>query len=152
MRIESLAAIPAVVRAISYEPALGPLAAALASRVVRQRCRSCGFVGVGAAYSFNASDHPRRSPCRAADMVFERAVDWVIYGGESGPKFRPDDVAWAREMRALCSGKGMAFFYKQTAALLPGAGALLDGEQIQELPAPRATERRTFALYPAEPG
>jgi protein gp37 len=40
-------------------------------------------------------------------------IDWVILGGESGPKARPMHPNWARHIRAECSDAGVAFFFKQ---------------------------------------
>jgi protein gp37 len=40
-------------------------------------------------------------------------IHWVIVGGESGPGFRPMDMAWAREIRDQCVEQGVAFFFKQ---------------------------------------
>lgn len=45
---------------------------------------------------------------------------WAIVGGESGPGFRPMDMAWAREIRDLCADQHVAFFFKQDASLTPG--------------------------------
>lgn len=38
---------------------------------------------------------------------------WVICGGESGPKCRPFDYAWARDLRDQCKQAGVAFWMKQ---------------------------------------
>ena len=48
-------------------------------------------------------------------------IHWVIVGGESGtpessPNFRGMDHAWARDIRDQCVEKGVAFFFKQSAA------------------------------------
>jgi protein gp37 len=40
-------------------------------------------------------------------------IDQVIVGGESGAGARPFDPAWARELRARCEEKEIAFFMKQ---------------------------------------
>lgn len=40
-------------------------------------------------------------------------LDWVIVGGESGPRARPFDLAWARSLRDQCAAAGVAFFMKQ---------------------------------------
>lgn len=66
-----------------------------------------------------------------------RGTDWWIYGGESGPQFRPDDVAWARTWRDRCKAAGIAYWYKQAAAYRPQDDHRLDGQVIQELPTPR---------------
>lgn len=43
-------------------------------------------------------------------------LHWVIVGGESGPKARPMDVAWARSLVAQCRDAGVAAFTKQLGA------------------------------------
>ena len=40
-------------------------------------------------------------------------IDWVIVGGESGPKARPVKVEWVRNIRDSCLQKGVPFFLKQ---------------------------------------
>ena len=95
-RIERLTRIPAVVRFVSYEPALGPL-----------------------------------------DGVNLTGIDWLIYGGESGPDYRMHKLEWARAMRDKCRAEGVAFFYKQSSAYRTEMGTTLDGETIKEFPTPR---------------
>jgi protein gp37 len=69
-------------------------------------------------------------------------VSWCIYGGESGPGFRPegtsaDPKAWARDMRDLCRAQGVAFFHKQSAHRFNERGRELDGVLVEELPVSR---------------
>jgi protein gp37 len=40
-------------------------------------------------------------------------VDWVINGGESGPRKRPFDTDWGRLLRDDCKKKSVPFFFKQ---------------------------------------
>ncbi len=84
-RIDELAATPAAVRFLSVEPMIGPLWPEIVDR---------------------------------SDM-FARAVlggmAWVIVGGESGPKRRPFDHAWARQVRDAAVDEGAAFYMKQDA-------------------------------------
>jgi len=40
-------------------------------------------------------------------------LDWVIGGGESGPKARPMHPDWARGLRDDCGRAGVPFFFKQ---------------------------------------
>ena len=40
-------------------------------------------------------------------------LDWVIVGGESGPKARPMHPDWARDIRDQCTGAGVAYLFKQ---------------------------------------
>ena len=52
-------------------------------------------------------------------------IDWVIVGGESGKGFRPMDHSWARDIRDQCVEKGVAFFFKQSAAYRTETGTEL---------------------------
>lgn len=40
-------------------------------------------------------------------------LDWIIVGGESGPKARPFDLSWARRTVEHCDNYGIACFVKQ---------------------------------------
>jgi protein gp37 len=40
-------------------------------------------------------------------------IDWLIAGGESGPRYRPVNVEWIRDLRDRCADQGVAFFFKQ---------------------------------------
>lgn len=66
----------------------------------------------GAAIRF-LSYEPALGPLGEVDLT---GYHWLIYGGESGPGFRPHEMAWARAARDLCTRYGLAFFYKQDAA------------------------------------
>jgi protein gp37 len=51
------------------------------------------------------------------DDEFEgRSIDWVIIGGESGPRARQFDVAWARDLLEQCRKAGAPAFVKQLGA------------------------------------
>jgi protein gp37 len=55
-------------------------------------------------------------------------IAWLICGGESGSRFRPMDLAWARSLRDQCRAQGVAFWFKQVGGITPKAGGdLLDG-------------------------
>lgn len=41
------------------------------------------------------------------------ALDWVIAGGESGPKARPSHPDWFRSLRDQCKAAGVPFLFKQ---------------------------------------
>lgn len=97
-RADELRKIPARVRFISYEPAIGPL-----------------------------------------DELSLYGIHWVIYGGESGNKRRPegtpeDPKCWARTMRDKCKEAGVAYFHKQSSHRFTERGIELDGEVIREFP------------------
>lgn len=63
------------------------------------------------------------------------AISWVIAGGESGPRYRPMGLAWARGIRDACQDQGVPFFFKQWGGRTPKAlGRELDGRQWDEMP------------------
>ena len=63
------------------------------------------------------------------------SIDWVIVGGESGPKARPMDPNWALDIRDQCSDAGVAFFFKQWGGRTPKAhGRHLEGRTWDEMP------------------
>lgn len=47
-------------------------------------------------------------------------IDWVVVGGESGPKARPMHPSWVRSMRDQCSEAGVPFLFKQWGEWAPG--------------------------------
>jgi protein gp37 len=62
-------------------------------------------------------------------------IDWVIVGGESGPRARPMDPKWVREIRDQCLANKVAFFFKQWGGLRPKSGGReLDGRSWDEFP------------------
>jgi protein gp37 len=66
-------------------------------------------------------------------------IGWVIAGGESGPHYRPVDLAWVRGIRDTCTEAGVPFFFKQWGGRTPKAlGRELDGRLWDEMPDRRA--------------
>lgn len=64
-----------------------------------------------------------------------KGIDWVIAGGESGPRARPVNIDWVRELRDQCLKQGVAFFFKQWGGLRPKSGGrLLDGIEWNGFP------------------
>lgn len=117
-RIPHLLIIPAVVRFLSYEPALGPVDLTRWLLIHDPFGAPCDLMP--------------RNPA-----TFDPSIGWVIAGGESGPAFRPADTDWFRSMRDQCRAANVPFFFKQSGGLRPGTGIELDGEVIQEMPEPR---------------
>lgn len=108
-RADHLRAVPATVRFVSYEPAIGPL-----------------------------------------DQLDLRGLDWIIYGGESGPALnrRAEDKQWARDMLARCEAETSrrrlagdhtvcAFFHKQSNHFYTERGIELDGQIVRNYPGRR---------------
>ena len=55
-------------------------------------------------------------------------IDWLIAGGESGPRHRRVDPDWIRDLRDQCSREDVAFFFKQWGGPRPKSrGRELDG-------------------------
>ena len=62
-------------------------------------------------------------------------IDWVIVGGESGPKARPIDPEWVRSIRDECLNAGVPFFFKQWGGRTSKSGGReLDGECFDDVP------------------
>lgn len=62
-------------------------------------------------------------------------VDWVIVGGESGPRARPMREEWVRSIRAQCHAHRVAFFFKQWGGVQKKRhGRQLDGRTWDEMP------------------
>ena len=51
-----------------------------------------------------------------------KGLDWVICGGESGPKARPMNPDWVRAVRDDCAAAGVSFYFKQWGEWLPILG------------------------------
>lgn len=91
-RIPLLLDTPAAVRGVSIEPLLGP--------VDLTRLTEDKWSAFDDGWDLNSE---RGSPI----------LDWVIVGGESGPKARPMHPDWARSLRDQCAAAGVPFFFKQ---------------------------------------
>ena len=90
---------------------------------------------VGAAVRF-LSIEPLLGPLPHMDL---RRIDWVIVGGESGPRARPMDPAWVADIRDQCRRAGVPFFFKQWGGTnKKKAGRLLDGRTWSQMPRLRA--------------
>ena len=69
-------------------------------------------------------------------------IDWVIVGGESGPKARPMKLEWVTNVMHQVEGQGAAFFFKQWGTWGSDGikrnkhknGKLLEGKVIQQMP------------------
>lgn len=86
-RIPLLLKCPAAVRWVSAEPLLGPV----------------DFVMATGNTSFDGG----------GDFGPDRTFDWVVVGGESGPRARPCDVTWVRSIIVQCRVAGVPVFVKQ---------------------------------------
>lgn len=80
------------------------------------------------------SYEPALGPLTDIDLT---GIDWLIYGGESGPGYRKEDKQWARDIEAKCIKSGTAFFHKQSSAPRTEMGIELDGRIVRNYPTPR---------------
>ena len=65
-------------------------------------------------------------------------IDWVIAGGESGPRHRPIEESWISALRDACTDQDVAFFFKQWGGRTPKAlGRSLGGRTWDQMPAAR---------------
>jgi protein gp37 len=86
---------------------------------------------VPAAVRF-VSAEPLLGPLGRLDLT---SIDWLIAGGESGPRRRPIEAEWVRSLRDRCLAAGVAFFFKQWGGRSAKAnGRLLDGREWSQMP------------------
>ena len=68
-------------------------------------------------------------------------IDWVIVGGESGPRARFVDPAWVTDLRDQCEHANVPFFFKQWGGTnKKRSGRLLDGRTWDQMPDDRAVQ------------
>lgn len=135
-RIPQLLSIPAKVRFLSCEPLLGPVDTT--TPLLAAKYKACEG--------------------RAADIMSGSLpefpwLDWVICGGESGPKARPMHPDWARSLREQCSAAGVAFFFKQWGDWLytpgdPGSDVEWTVTRVGKKKAGRVLDGRTHDEFP----
>lgn len=78
------------------------------------------------------SCEPLLTPLAGLDLI---GVDWVIVGGESGPRARAMDGAWVVGIRDQCAAAGVPFFFKQWGGRTPKAnGRMLEGRTWDDMP------------------
>lgn len=124
-RIPELLKIPARVRFLSCEPLLGPVNL------------------VGRAWT---GQHGR-----AAQQWEDgaRSIDWVICGGESGPKARPMHPDWAGSLRDQCQSAGVPFLFKQWGEWMPGG--FYDGFTVPDCMGDRANDEKNMHYFNSAP-
>jgi len=128
LRVPLLLQVPAVVRFISYEPALGPL------DLTNIEIMGHSLDALRGEWCAN------RQGCFVEDHS-DGSIDWVIAGGESGGRARPSQPEWFTAVRDQCAGAGVAFHFKQWGEWIypvrygkKAAGRTLDGREWLEFP------------------
>jgi protein gp37 len=75
------------------------------------------------------------SPYLRLTLARDQRVDWVIVGGESGPKYRPLEESWVKDIQIQCAKADVPFFFKQWAGVRPEElGRLFMGREWNEIP------------------
>ncbi len=73
-------------------------------------------------------------------------IDWVIVGGESGPKARPMNPEWVTEIRDQCIEQNVPFFFKQWGGVnKKKAGRLLENQTWDQMPFINTYQGATYA-------
>lgn len=86
---------------------------------------------IGAKIKF-LSLEPLLGPIPDIDLS---TIDWVIVGGESGPKSRKMEPEWAIDIRDSCIKQNVPFFFKQWGGTnKKKTGRLLDGQIWDQMP------------------
>lgn len=128
-RATLLRATPAAVRFLSAEPLLGPL--------VHDGSRLRRVPG-SARREFGYEHRTHWADGYGGPRLDLSGVDWLIVGGESGPRHRRMDERWVRDLRDLAAETGTAFFFKQWGGRTPTAGGReLDGRTWSGWPTSR---------------
>lgn len=126
-RARILGEIPAFVRFISYEPALGP--------VIPEEISVKTWLPPERSTSYRWQDDYAGPGLRFYNSDGALAFHWLICGGESGAGYRPMDLEWATDVRDACDTEGVAFFFKQISDRRNEQGADALGEVLQAFPA-----------------
>ncbi|MFN8533065.1 MAG: phage Gp37/Gp68 family protein [Dehalococcoidia bacterium] len=97
-------------------------------------------------FAWRANRHLRRVPSAVRFVSAEPLLGplpslqldhlhWLITGGESGPRARPVESDWVRDLRDRSTANGVAFFHKQWGGRTSKAGGReLDGRTWDQLP------------------
>ncbi|MFF3442117.1 DUF5131 family protein [Streptosporangium sp. NPDC002721] len=102
LRIPALLKTPAAVHWISAEPLLGSIDLGVWLDNECGECQGSGSKGY---------DEWQCPNCAGSGRV--TGLDWVVAGGESGPRARPMHPHWPRALRDQCTAAGVPFFFKQ---------------------------------------
>lgn len=76
------------------------------------------------------SAEPLLGPLDLSRYIY--GLDWVITGGESGPKARPASPSWFRQLLNTCMAADVPFHFKQWGDWAPGDGENLAKARLAE--------------------
>lgn len=83
---------------------------------------------------------------RNIDIKYIETIQWVIAGGESGPKARPSHPDWFRQLRDQSSAANVPFFFKQWGEWFPGNGEM---KRVGRRVAGRSLDYQQWDGFPA---
>lgn len=112
--IPILLKVPSAIRFISAEPLIGPIDLTQIDWSPSALKNAPQITGV---IPNKAEPDDWRYECQ------RQAIQWVIVGGESGPRARPCDVAWIRSIVSQCKSAGLPCFVKQVGSDPRDSGA-----------------------------
>lgn len=70
-------------------------------------------------------------------------IDWVIVGGESGPKARLMHADWVESLYTQCRTADVPFFFKQWGGVRKDlTGRILHGKTYDEMPGDKSKPQR----------
>lgn len=87
-RLGQLIEVPARIRFVSFEPLLGRIPKDWLKQII---CGTGAFT----------------------DQPYNKKIQWVIVGGETGPGARIMEIPWALEIRDFCTEHDIPFFFKK---------------------------------------
>ncbi len=120
-RVPLLLATPASIRWLSCEPLLGAvsLTGLPGGPDADEDVRIDGLRGTFVT-----------SPRQETPSPLSARINWVVAGGESGPKARPMHPDWARSLRDQCAAADVPFLYKQWGEWAPSAANSGEGDGL----------------------
>lgn len=127
-RIPLLLDTPAAVRWVSAEPLLGPVDASRYMWPVHARWPAKYKSPDEAKAAGEKVTYHRQGLVGA----WRRFIDWVVVGGESGPKARPMHPDWARSLRDQCAEAGVPLLFKQFGEWAPETAVTDDGSPFAD--------------------
>jgi protein gp37 len=93
------------------------------------------------AYVRFLSCEPLLAAVDLTEWLNDKAIDWVIAGGESGAKARPTHPNWIRSLRDQCKRHRVPFHFKQWGHWSPDAGNQPKSKSVELLDEIGRTER-----------
>ena len=133
-RIPFLLDTPAALRFLSVEPQLGPIDLTRVD-AFKPPPWPASLAGEPKTYLDVLRGEGLRPSWTGVSIEshIDARIGWVIQGGESGPRSRPFDLAWARALRDQCAAAGVPYFFKQAGRVVVASSNGGTARQSSEL-------------------